>query len=155
MKAISHVILKPEFMTPLASEMQGMIFGFLKRLGIDHNLSKDFAKIFGCLIEYDNAYRYRLEDLFSETSAIDISRNPRKELKKLYTLYVQREKIPDVIRKVTPLYRLMSIFLLLPVVKSSIQETLLPHTHFYRLQLDEIDKYWCKQRVDYDFSHVK
>lgn len=149
-KIVSPYILKPQLMTPLASELQGIIYAILARIGIDKRVSKEFSQIFGAMIEYDNAYRYRLEDIFTETSQDALMQNPRKELKRLLKLFKEREVIQEVSDKFNNLYKLISILLLLPKVKDAFYKAIL-NSDFERLQLDKIDRYWCSLRSDYKF----
>lgn len=147
---ISQYIIKPHLMTPCPAELQGIIYSMLTRLGISKDVAKIFASTFGTLIEYDSAYRYRIEDIFSETTKEKLSTNPYKEFKRLMLIYSERELDPTVKAKVKRLTKLITIPLLIPKVKLSIQKAL-EHCEFERLQLDEIDKYWCFMRHDYNY----
>lgn len=137
-------------MTPLASEFQALLFVFIRRMGIDYEIAKKFSIIFGTILEYDNAYRYRLEDIFTETSKEELSHNPRREIKRLLSIYLKREKDTGVAYKHKMIFQLMSLPLLLPMVKSSLRKAL-TNCEFNRLQFDEADRYWCRNRFDYDF----
>ncbi len=148
---IAPYVMKPEYMTPLASELQALIYAFMVRIKINPSISKQFATIFGTLIEYDNAYRYRLQDIFSETTKEKISKKPYRELRRIVKIYASREKDMGVSRKFTTIYRLGSLLLLFPMVKLAIRKAVL-HSDFERLQMDEADRYWCKTRNDYNFE---
>lgn len=148
---VSPYMLKPENMTPLASELQGVIYAFFARFGIENGISRQFALIFGTLIEYDNAYRYRLEDIFSETTKDKIVSDPYREIKRLMDIFIKREKMWMVGDKFKVLLKIISLSLLFPKVRSSIKSAFRT-CNFDRLKLDEADIYWCSTRVDYDFQ---
>ncbi len=147
---VSPYVLKPEYMTGLASELQGLIFAFMIRCGLDNQVSKMFCTIFGSVIEYDNAYRYRLEDIFTETTKEALQANPKKEIKRLISLYCSREKDWGVAMKFKTIHKLVSVFFWIPKVKQAFIKAL-DGCEFKRLQFDDIDRYWCNPRLDYDF----
>lgn len=152
---VSQFIVKPEYMTPFAGEFQALIYTFMRKLTgtleISADESRKFAIILGTIFEYDNAYRYRLQDVFSETTKQKLTENPRQEIKRLCKIYLEREKDPDVVKKYRALIKLISLPLYLPMIKSAMRKAL--HScEFERLQMDEADKYWCKIRHDYNFQ---
>lgn len=170
---VSPYMLKPELMTPCSSELQGIIYAFLIRIGIDKDQARHFAEIFGTLIQYDNAYLYRIEDLCSETTKEKLMMNPRKEIKRLTALFLEREKrkgqvdlkiIADplahshmdnpnyysVSRKFKIVSRLISFALIFPKTRKSFIKAI-ENSEFERLQYDEADRYWVRGRTDYDF----
>lgn len=156
---ISKYMVKPELMTQFSSEFQGIVFGFLANMGISVKTSKKIAYIFGAIFEYDNAYRYRLEDLFTETTKEKLSSSPIKESRRILKMYLQREKhgrnykyktkryVSDKFKSV---YFILVLLLLIPKMKKAFIKAI-DRSEFNRLQLDDIDKYWCKNRHDYDF----
>lgn len=148
---VSQYMLKPEHMTQFASEFQGLVCAVMLRLKLDREGSKQFARIIGTLMEYDNAYRYRLEDIFSETTKEKLSTEPYKEVKRLIKLYISREKDMGVAHKFKAMEKLGTLLLLLPKVKLALRKAL-EHCEFERLQMDEIDTYWCRSRLDYAFG---
>ena len=78
-------------MSLLASELQGIIYGFLAYSGISTPIAKQTAYIFGEIFEYDNAYRFRVQDLFTESSKELLTKNPIKEIRRLLKIYMSRE----------------------------------------------------------------
>lgn len=147
---MSEYILKPEYMTPLASELQGLIFVFLCRIGIEQGTARQFGLIFGAVIQYDDAYRYRIQDIFSETTKEKLESDPYKEVKRLLGLILERERDWTVQNKYKAIGKLIALPLKLKVVKYALRSAL-RNCEFSRLQFDEADKYWCKNRTDYNF----
>lgn len=157
---IKKYLVKPVLMTPFSSEFQGIVYGFLSNVGICASTSKKLAYIAGAIFEYDNAYRYRLEDIFSETTKDKLIESPIKETRRLFKIYLSREvhgrnykydKKRYVTDKFEVFYKLISLALLIPKIKESFKLAI-KRSEFNRLQLDEVDIYWCKNREDYDFQ---
>ncbi len=168
-RILGQYIMKPELMTPLASELQGTVYVFLVKLGIERSLAVSAGKVLGTIIQYDNAYLSRLQDLCSETTKEALIQNPRKELQRLTDIFIHREKMAHVsmyfedkiqhkisyyeivankARRVSKLFRLM---LLIPKVKRAFIEAI-KHTDLQRMQYDEADRYWVSLRKDYDYQ---
>lgn len=147
---VSNYVIKPQLMTPLASELQGLVFAFMARAGLDREASKMFATIFGTLIEYDNAYRYRLEDIFTETSRDRLMSAPGREIARLVGLYSSREKDWGVAVKFRTIHWLARPLFWSKRVREAFRRAL-DGCDFERLQFDDIDRYWANVRLDYDF----
>lgn len=158
---VKDYIVKPNLMTPLASELQGIIYGFLAYSGISSRIAKQIAYIFGEIFEYDNAYRFRVQDIFSESSKELLTKDPIKEIRRLLKIYMSREGdrvklhrikgkryVSDKFREIAIL---ISIMLLVPTIRKAFIKAI-ANSDFDRLKLDEIDKFWCKNREDYNFQ---
>ncbi|MGK3946016.1 hypothetical protein ABK046_47675, partial [Streptomyces caeruleatus] len=50
------------------------------------------------MIDYDNAYRYRLGDIFGETTKIALMKDPVREVKRLLSIIQRRERASADIR---------------------------------------------------------
>ena len=149
-KVMSPFIMKYEYLTPVAQEIQDITYGFLIREGLNEGVALQFAKIFSHLIEYDNAYRLRVEDLFGETDKHSMWNNPRKEIKKIMKLVMERDQ-PGVGIRFVRIGKLLRLALLWPGVKRRFREAI-EESCFEKLQPDDIDKYWMTFREDYKFG---
>ncbi len=149
-KLIAEFVIKKELMTPCSSELQTLTEKFLTELGVSHETSVGFARYFSTLIEYDNAYRYRIEDICSETNECNLYNSPVRETKRLFQIYRQREKCLYITDTLAKLVSLASLILLIPKIKHTFRYAIL-QVKWERLRLDDADKYWCRQRPDYDF----
>ncbi len=147
---VSGFVIRPSLMTPLASELQGLLFATMARAGVDREVSKTFATVVGTLIEYDNAYRYRLEDVFTETNMARLHNNPGREIARLVKLYCSREKDWGVAVKFKTVHLLARPLFWSKRVKAAFRKAL-EGCDFERLQFDDIDRYWANVRLDYDF----
>lgn len=147
--AISPFILQDHYMTPIARELEQLILNILLELKISPDSAKTFSQIFSHVIEYDSAYRYRLEDLFSETSP-ELLQNPRKEIKRLAKIAQDREIDGWVKLKFASTATILQLMLLSSSLSKSIKKSVY-RVSFTNLQYDEADRYWCLMRLDYNF----
>lgn len=147
--ALSPFIMSPKYMTPLARELEQFITDILIELNITEGNAKTFASMFSHVIEYDSAYRYRLEDLFSETSAERLQ-NPRREIVRLARIARDRELNDDVRAKFASMATILGLVLLSPSLRKAIRKSA-RKAKFESLQYDKADYYWCLLRTDYDF----
>lgn len=148
---LSNIYLKNEYMQPCSRELMKIIDRFLLKMGISQITRKETAKIFATMIEYDDAYRYRIEDIFSETTKESLIQSPRKEIKRLVGIYSSREtKSPQIIAKFKSFSGIFSLILLNRKIKQAFLFAI-AYCEFSNLQLDEGDRYHCGRRNDYDF----
>lgn len=109
------------------------------------SLGGDWATIIGYVLEYDQAYRFRLQDLANETDHL----TPR-EVIRLFSLWRQRDMNEIIYRSISrrftiPVY-LFAFSLLNPRFSQRIN-TILP-----LLKPDESDLYWMKLKTDYNYG---
>ena len=150
MGIISPYLLKEKYLSPMAKELQWMIFSFLNEIGVDNKESHDFSKIFSNIINYDTAYYWRVLDLFNETS-IDKLKNPRKEIKRLVLINKDRETLsPQVGRKIKMVATGISLLFLHPKINKAFVKVI-NECDLEMMKPDEADRYWMCFRADYDF----
>ncbi len=167
-RILQPYIMRPELMSPVASELQNILNVFLTRLGIETGTAKSFARVVGTVIQYDNAYLFRLEDLFSETAPLELMINPRREVKRLASIFIEREKGAhieqnkehpeyhkiDHYKIVADKFRKAANMLALLLLSGKIRRAFIDainRSNFGRLQYDDIDRYWVSLRNDYNF----
>ena len=78
------------------------------------------AEIIATLFEYDDAYRYRLNDLMSETKKDTMLKHFPREIKRLLAIDAARETSKGVNEKFKNIYRLLRVLCLIPKVKRAI-----------------------------------
>ena len=143
--------LKIRYYSEFSIELKKAIQIFLLKIGISEYLAGMVAFYFASFIEYDTGYRYRLEDLFTETSLEKILANPRKEIQKLVELLADRDSTrKDLIIKFRSFGRLLSLILLVPKIKKAFKESI-KEIKFEKLQLDDMDRYHVRDMEDYKF----
>ncbi len=143
-------ILKERYYSAPCRELRKFIELFLKEIGINPENAAQFALIFATLIEYDTAYRYRMEDIFSESSQEKLLANPRKEVKRLLAIFKDREPTLQVFTKFQSIASILSLLLILPRVKKAFKLALSKIT-FSKMQLDQADRYHCLKFDRYKF----
>lgn len=144
--------LKEERYSNACRELRGIVYIFLRNLGIADKPALDAAKIIASIFEYDDAYRYRLEDIASETTPKMLRKQPVREVRRLLKLFVRRELIHQRIRDTaSSIGNLLAIALLHPRIRRAFR-TAMDCADFSKLRLDEADKYHVLLRNDYDFT---
>lgn len=148
---LDRVYLKDNFLTPCAQQIKKFLYQFLFDIGISPAVASDTSKIFAHLIEHDDAYRYRIEDIFSETTAAALRLNPSGEINRLLSIYaVRQHNDKEMVEKFGSFGTLLTFALMSRRVKEAFNNAILA-VEFKHLQLDEADHYHCLTRDDYDF----
>jgi hypothetical protein len=149
-KIMSPYILKTEYLTPFSKEIYKMAKVFLGEIGskwVDKS-----AKLIAHLFEYDNAYRMRMEDLFSETTPDLLVKNPRKEIVRLLELNRVREvqHKASVTNKFKLLANALGMVLLVPKINKAFKKAIMV-VDYKNLCIDNTELYWMCHRTDYNF----
>lgn len=139
-----------QYYTEISKELNKLLVLFFKYLGISPNIAGRLAFIFASFIEYDTAYRYSVEDLFSESSSEKMINNPRQEINRLVLLYIQRTKKKDLSEKFKSIGRILNWLLYIPNVKKAFIKAI-KEIDFTKLQFDEIDRYQIRNASGYDY----
>ena len=124
---------------PITAELQKLI---PTQLGI----------LFAYILEYDSAYRYRVQDLLNETSAAELSKRPIQELWRLLAINKQRD-LPGVHKKFKQFTIILTLLLCWPPFRRKWKYNL-QHCNFENLQPDEADRYWIAKRTDYGINKL-
>lgn len=140
---------KEEILSPCPKELKKALYLFLFELKIQPEQAKSFAKIFSMLVETDNAYRYRIEDILTETTKEALLKSPRREIKRLLETYVSREH-GGIEKKFKLIANLLSFALLIPKINRAFKKTI-QEIDITALQLDEADRYHVHIRDGYDY----
>ncbi len=153
LNVLSPYIVKYQHLTPCSKEVEAVTFTFLQHLGITDSPAMNTAKVVCAIIEYDDAYRYRLQDLMLETSKTKLLENPKKELNRLLDILISREHSLKVKGNIKNLRRLLNVMLLSRKIKKAFNKTVM-QMDIVALQADKADKYWMDMRLDYDYGGV-
>jgi len=144
-KLFQPYIIKEEYLCPTAFYTQRFITNFLMNLGLDPQISQTTAHI----LEYDDAYRYRFQDIINEADLSQLQISPRKEIKRLINIYKQREENQVVKDKLEKLITPILYLLLIPKVKKAFIQAI---PHIKGIRPDPADLYWMSIRNDYLFG---
>lgn len=149
-KMVSPSILQFQHLTPMAKELYFFLDRFLHKVGIKHAIREQFIEIFINIINFDNAYRYRLQDIFLETT-IEKLQNPRKELTRLFGILAERDPNIAVTSKFKMFLQVFSIILLHPRIKRAYLFAL-EDLDITKVQPDKADWFWmCVRGGSYNY----
>lgn len=147
--AMSNWILKDKHVSVFAQNFQYLVFVFLLTLGIKETNADKLAEIVSHLVEYDNAYRLRLVDILSEVNQEQLANKPRKEVKRLFKLALERDTEP-MGRKIKGIYKILRFALYLPSVVDALFMAV-KTSDWTKLVYDDSDRYFACMRNDYKF----
>lgn len=135
--------LKEEFMCRSAFNMANFAHHVLCDMKVDKNTAKEFAFNIGQIFEYDDSYRYRVQDILTELDEEKFKNSSRKEIKRLYSLFKERT-LNHVYLKTD---KVMFLVLFATLFYGKIMAK---HVTFLKqAQLDEDDRYWVSMRADH------
>lgn len=139
-----------------------LVNNFIANIGIkvyDPSIGpRDFGKVLGTEIEHDNAYYWRLEDIFGIINKQQLLDNPRKEIKRVVAEYKKREQA-GIEFKVETIGKILNYALLIPKIKKAFKEAIQP-IDFEKMKMTNNppnsglpnDLYFCLLHKGYDFG---
>lgn len=145
---IGTIYLQKRYYSNFARELWDLVANFLVELGINRSLAERIGEIVATLFEYDDAYRYRFEDIMSETDNYTLRSQPRAELKRLGDIMVSRELV--IKGKIEVIIKVLRIMFLSRKVREAFRVALFT-SNFQNLQLDKIDKHCVLKYGSYNF----
>lgn len=149
-KVTAPYILEDKYLSECPYEILDFTRKFLGRLGVDNVIAHNFAEVFAAQIEYDNAYRLRIEDAMSETTKEKMIKNPGKELVKLGNIIMAREPNEGTGDRFPKILGMLAKVLWVPKYKRIFTECV-KESKFENFQLDEADRYHVLLWADYNF----
>lgn len=162
---VKPFVLQAQYMTPICREIEWWCYSFMEKIGIDSAIADRVSEVLAASIDYDNAYRFRIGDIFSETTKEKLLENPGKEIARLTKIAMERNnhgyvqwynenktlkkngKYSDMALKFKFMGFAIRMLLLNSKVKKAFKATL-KDINFEFLGLDEADRYWCCLRAD-------
>lgn len=146
-RALKPYMIKHEFLCPTAYNLNNSILLFLNDLGISESTASKFSYIISHIFEYDDAYRYRLQDIATEIKVDKFEENALSEIKRVLKIYLEREVNGAVASKVAKVMRLLKVILKVKSVRTAFTKAFLFGVNGMRY--DEADYYWVSMRGDY------
>lgn len=148
-RAIEGVLIKRYYMTPTAKAIDILVYKTLINIGVDEKVANNFARYFACLLEFDDAYRYRFQDTMSEVNKDQLYTNPAKEFIRILKIYQSRDidVISSKMAILEPAIKILFKFkwfvkAFMPVLKE---------INISDMQYDVTDIYWTNMRSDYKY----
>lgn len=116
---------------------------------------KEFIRILSLILEYDSAYRYRTQDLFSVLRKTEFQKRPIRELRRALRTCSNREviEIPGATdaMKWKMISNIISLALIIPKNRR-IARNYVASLDFSKIQLDKIDWEFCNRAQGYNFG---
>ena len=140
--------LKDRFWMLPAKELNLLVTRFFYHLGMETRIG-DICAMF---IEYDTAYCMRFQDIMGETDGEKLMR-PITELKRLFSLFCEREPDPLIRLKFKGIIRILTIFLCLPRVRWAFKKAV-KEVNIENFWCTEADEYHVLPLKGYDFSGI-
>ena len=137
-------------------EIQRFVSVFLSDIGISREVAEKTAEIVGMMVEYDNAYLFRVNDVLNEASEKDLMKDFPKETERLMKLEMERESektkyVGEKLQKAVLLWRWAWR---LPRLKKAIKNGIMA-MDFNECKLDASDIYYTLLYRDYDVGGKK
>ncbi len=153
LSAMKPYILKGYYLCPAACEIGLMVKVFLSRLGVSADVTNDFASLVSAIFEYDDAYRYRMQDMASETNKIRLLADQFGEFKRLVALMAMRENDAYLKGKIKMMFLALKVATVSKKVRFALTEAI-KWADFDFLKLDVADIYWTNMRADYQYRGI-
>lgn len=133
-------------------EIRKFLESFMKEFGFPPRIVWKSPLLITTMLEYDNAYLLRVQDILTETTKEALMKNPRKEIKRLTEIFLKRDHNPGEKMKIlSKLINKISLALLVPSVRRSFNKAL-SEIDLTKIQMDEATRYHILRWGDgYDF----
>lgn len=149
----AHIVMQTfylhkRFYCPAAKGVWQLIYLFLRELGFSQIVCQRISEMLAAFIQFDDVYRYKVQDVFTMTTKERLLENPRREVLNLLGLYVRRERADA--SKLGSIAAILSWVLLVPKVKRAFQEAV-RLTDINKIKYDEADMYFTLIKGQYDY----
>lgn len=150
---VAYPILYPHYLLDSCAQKPSLAIKQFVNVFLNELDFKDFGtgNVVSTLFEYDSAYMGRFQDIMSECNKEALIQNPKKELSRLFEIFLNRElgspKLRSNSKKVVTL---LKICLSIPRFKKAFRRACL-QTDFNDFRLTEADQYHCLFTYGYDF----
>ena len=150
MGTMTHIYLQDIRYQKPCREIRKFIEVFMSELGFV-GVAIDFARNVVTLLEYDNAYLLRLQDLANETSKEQILKDPVGELKRLLKILQARDPDrPKLVAKAEKLLFILKVGMWIPSFRKAFVKAM-DAIDFDNIKMDECDIHEVLTWKGYDF----
>ena len=151
-KVINDEILKPKHLTLFSNELVVMLYLFFSKIHNNDTEAIKIAEVFTHIIEHDDSYRLRIQDLFTASSQTKLAQSPIRELIRLAKISKNRD-IVGVSQKFNLVIYALCIILLIPRYRKALRYAV-ENIQYENLTLKEDDLYWTFTKTNYNFMGV-
>ena len=106
------------------------------------------------ILQFDDAYRYRFQDALGGLNQIAFILNPKKELKRIVAVLMERESDPRMKDTWRVLDAIITLAFLYPGGKKKAKQ-FISLINLENIKLDKDDQFYAKKKVGYDWSHLE
>lgn len=151
-----HVAVPHNLLCPTAFAVYSIISNFLVNIGVNEHIAENTAYNIAHIFEHDDAWRYRLQDMATETDVDQLFQNPTKELKRLIAVFEVRQAITHnngyrniVTERVERFVNILKLVLLIPKYRNAFKQSI----RFVKdMAYDDADWFWVCCRSDYNYG---
>lgn len=147
--AFERYYINPDFYCPAAKEIAEWVYKYLVNMGVEEKNASGMAQVMAMIMEYDNAYRYRVQDLMGMTTTEALKSHPAKEIARMIAEMNSREPNPDNTNKFGDIGKILTALFWIPSMKKAFIESV---PDLKKIQMDEADRYHCLFRIDYNYD---
>ncbi len=166
---LQHYYYEDKYYMPFASELRKLVFTMLKGMS-SKEASEKTALVVATIFEHDNAWRYRFQDIFMETTKEKLMSDFPNEIVRILTIMASREvetrfnqeawdkdkvmmyndtgTLDIETHKLAGLKKLVKVLWLVPRFRRAVRSAL-SVVDWNKLLPDEHDRYHCLIRHDY------
>jgi len=119
---------------------------------IDREFRLQFRDLLCMTAEFDNAYRYRMQDVLPEMDKKALKSNDLREYTRLLDIMVSREKSQDIRDTWKLLKFFIKYYLRFDKKMRRMLLTVLLELDMQEIELKKEDKHYCEPRTDYNFG---
>ncbi len=149
---LGQYYLKDYRYTKMARQIRKFIEVFMKERGMNELRSKSFAKTFAHLIESDDAYRFIIEDLASETTTEKLKKDFVGELNRLMRILKERDGRKSMHNRFGSMLFLFRMAFKFGGFKKALEKAL-DAIDFTQIQMDKADRYHSLRWKTYNFGN--
>lgn len=106
------------------------------------------------ILEFDNAYRFRVQDIVPEINKDNLRKNPRQEINRLLDIWIERETVVDVKNSWVLLRLFNNWYLRFDKPLRQMIVRILLEIDPERVKMIDGDKYFAIPRKDYTFGFM-
>lgn len=150
-KSFNPYKVHEDYLCPTARHISLIISLFLKEVGVDEQTAKETGYNLAQIAEYDDGWRYRIQDMATEADTFNLYENPRREILRLMSLWKERDR-EGVFLKMEKLAKPLLYLLYIPKYKKAFRKTV---TYVKGMAYDEADWYWVCIKDDYKFGGIE
>lgn len=152
-RIISRFRVKRERYSDAMRELhQAFSFSFWNETEKDKELRFQVRDILCMVLEFDNAYRYRFQDIIVELDKESLRKNPSKELVRLLNIMQTRETTQEIKDSWTLIKRFLPLYLRCNRKLRRTVIGVLSNVDLEKIALDSADQEFCAKRTDYKFG---